>query len=202
MRVGRTIAEERERIESESERLAARELTKRREALQTAILVVAIVALGVLGVISAKSLMSGVNEGVETETVSAYKPTVEVIDESGGGLTRKMSEFIGMVEEDFSAIGYKVTRAAVPTGMMREVDVYIASGGDDGGTGVGEVDGGEADADGGINSGELPYYFKMNVDRGSAVSVEDAERMVRYLQERGLTPSYVDVRVEGKAFYR
>ena len=182
MRVGRTIAEERERIESESDRLAARELSKRREAIQTAIFVVAIVAMGILGVVSVKSLIGrGGNSGSSDDTGGdkVYAPSVPVIDESGSQLSRKMSEFIGMVEADFRELGASVTRVAVPTGMAREVDVYIDKG-----------------------EGELPYYFKMNIDRGSAVSAEDAWRMVAYLSERELKPSYVDVRVEGKAYYR
>ena len=35
-----------------------------------------------------------------------------------------------------------------------------------------------------------------------ALTAEDMERMVRYLRERDLKPGYVDVRVEGKAFYK
>ena len=191
MRVGRTIAEERERIESESDRLAAREQKKQREALQTAILVVSVVALGILGVISVKSLMAGRREApVEVEEV-VYKPTVEVIDEGGSKLSRKMSEFIGKIEVDFKELGFRVTRVAIPTGMMREVDVYIAH------DGSFTNEAGET-----VPNGELPYYFKMNIDRGTGVSVEDATRMVRYLEERNLKPAYVDVRVEGKAYYR
>ena len=202
MRVGRTIAEERERIESESDRLAARELSRRREAMQTAILVVAVVAIVILGVISVKNLLNKGTGGGSSEKLGSevtYVPTVQVIDESGASakMSRRMSEFIGMVEADFKEIGFKVTRVAIPTGLAREVDVYISGGGSSGAEGSGSE---ESDSEG--SSGELPYYFKMNIDRGSGVSVEDAERMVRYLSERGLTPSYVDVRVEGKAFYR
>ena len=194
MRVGRTISEERERIESESDRLAAREQKKQKEALQTAVFVVSVIALIVLGIISVKNLAEKpvVTNNVETKV---YAPTVEIIDESGTKLSRKMSEFIGMVEEDFKALGYHVTRVAIPTGMMREVDVYIAK------DGVSNTENASAETPQAENA-ELPYYFKMNIDRGSAVSAEDALRMVRYLEERNLKPAYVDVRVEGKAFYR
>ena len=199
MRVGRTISEERERIESESDRLAARELKKQREAVQTAILVVSVVALVILGVISAKNFFTKTREADRDATPGkVYAPSVEVIDESGAKLSKKMSENIGMAEEDFRELGYVVTRVAIPAGMMREVDVYVRKNDDgsniaaDGIATEGEVAG----------NGELPYYFKLNIDRGSAVSAEDAVRMVRYLEERNLTPAYVDVRVEGKAFYR
>lgn len=188
MRVGRTIAEERERIESESERLAAREFLKKQEAFRVSIFVVAVVAIFVLGVISVKNLIrnSSFSEPAASSVV-AYAPSVPVIDESGSSkLSSRMSEFIGMVEADFKDLGFIVSRVAIPAGLAREVDVYVVA---PGSTGDG-------------SSTELPYYFKMNIDRGSGVSVEDAERMYRYLSERGLNPSYVDVRVEGKAFYR
>ena len=42
----------------------------------------------------------------------------------------------------------------------------------------------------------------MTSERGSAVQIEDAERMMRYLDGKGLTPEYVDLRVEGKAYYK
>ncbi len=191
MRVGRTISEERERIESESERLAARELKKQREAVQTAILIVSVVALVVLGVISVKNLFSSTKKTETESSAKVYTPSVEIIDESGAKLSRKMSEYVGMLEEDFKELDYTVTRVAIPAGMMREVDVYIRH------NGSYTNEAGET-----VENGELPYYFKMNIDRGSAVSAEDAMRMVRYLEERNLTPAYVDVRVEGKAFYR
>lgn len=211
MRVGRTIAEERERIESESDRLAARELAKKHETMQTAIFVVTVVAIGVLIVISAKNfVVSGGATETAVSSETTYAPSVPVIDESGAKLSRKMSEFIGMVEADFKESGYTVTRVAIPTGMAREVDVYVAEGGgggssdgDNGGS-SGGGDGSETEGvvNGALDTGELGYYFKMNIDRGSGVSVEDAVKMVKYLSERDLHPSYVDVRVEGKAFYR
>ena len=195
MRVGRTISEERERIESESDRLAARELKKQREAVQTAILVVSVVALGILGVISVKNVFTSTKKTDGATVEKTYQPSVEIIDESGAKLSRKMSEFIGMVEEDFKDLDFVVTRVAIPAGLMREVDVYIRK--NDGGNGEGGVAAEDA-----AGNGELPYYFKMNIDRGSAVSAEDAVRMVRYLEAQNLAPAYVDVRVEGKAFYR
>ncbi len=228
MRVGRTIAEEREKIESESERLAARELKKNREALQTAILVTSIVALVILGVISVKSLLRQPQTSDSVNKVT-YAPSAPVRDESGAGLTKKMSEFIGMVEVDFREKGFEVSRVVVPASLTREVDVYIkrlgeVSAEDDGladsinsadsaeddglADSINSADSAEGTADGEpvvvqpVIIGELPYYFKMNIDRGSGVSVEDAVRMVKYLETRELAPAYVDVRVQGKAFYR
>ena len=43
-------------------------------------------------------------------------------------------------------------------------------------------------------------YIKMNIDRGTGVSVEDADRMIKYLN--GGEFEYIDVRVEGKGYYK
>ncbi len=174
MRVGRTIAEERERLESESERIAEREKVKNRQTrtvLIFAILVVVVFGLVILGI---KSLAETPLTNVGTKDVK-YEPSVEIIDESGIGITNRTREFVGMLEQDFADLGYKLVRAAVPAGKRREVDVH--------------VDG-------------VPYYIKMNLDRGSAVSAEDADRMIKYLALKGFVPGYLDVRVEGKAYFK
>ena len=45
-------------------------------------------------------------------------------------------------------------------------------------------------------------YFKLSVDRSAGEQVEDMSRIVRYLKRKHISPTYVDVRIEGKAFYR
>ena len=46
-------------------------------------------------------------------------------------------------------------------------------------------------------------YFKLSLDRGVGVSAEDMDRMVRYLKKQGfIGVEYVDLRVEGKAYYK
>ena len=44
----------------------------------------------------------------------------------------------------------------------------------------------------------------MTIDRGTAVSVEDADRMLRYLKTIGQIENYtyIDVRIEGKAYWK
>ena len=49
---------------------------------------------------------------------------------------------------------------------------------------------------------ERGEYYKMSLDRGSAVQAEDLARMRHYLEEKGISPSYVDLRVEGRAYYK
>lgn len=45
-------------------------------------------------------------------------------------------------------------------------------------------------------------YFTFSVDREPAAQVEDMSRIIRYLRKKNIVARYVDVRVEGKAFYR
>ena len=104
-----------------------------------------------------------------------WEPTVEIIVEGGGSVSDRMVEFVAKLERDFSDLGLGVNRVILPQGKSRELDVYLVD--------------------------RLEYY-KMSVDRGSAVQAEDAERMMRYLDERGVVADYVDLRVEGKAYYK
>lgn len=183
MRIGRTIAQERERLESESERIAAREKAKNRQTVTILIFVLGATVIGILVMMGLRSLaeqpnfgLTGVTESSEEDsTASTSGVSAEVVDESGVGVPRRTVEYIKLLEQDFSELGYKVSRVAIPAGKQREIDVYLEG---------------------------VPYYFKINIDRGAAVSVEDAERMIRYLTEAGVTPGYVDVRVERKAFYQ
>ena len=173
MKVGRTIAEERERLESESERIAAREKVKSRQKYVVIFYVLAVAIIAVLISNGVKSLIEHVdNNNVEVKTV---EPKAEIIDESGAGIPKRTKEYIGQLEQDFSELGYTVTRVAVPADKQREIDVYL---------------------DG------VDYYLKINIDRGTGVSVEDADRMIRYVKSIGVSPGYVDVRVEGKGYYK
>jgi hypothetical protein len=42
----------------------------------------------------------------------------------------------------------------------------------------------------------------MSVDRDTAVQAEDMAHMIRYLDEKGISCDYVDLRIEGKAYYK
>lgn len=176
MKIGKTIVSEREKVVSESERMVARKKAERKKKLSIATFfaVLALVLIVIAGL-----AINFANERKKNEIPEhigkEYKPTVEIIDEDGSGyITDKIKSTVGMLEEDFQEFGYKVTRAIVPTGTTREVDVYI---------------------DG------MDTYFKIHIDRSTSESVEDAVRMIRYLDERDMKVSYVDVRIAGRAYY-
>ena len=178
---GRTIAERRERLETANERLAARKKVKSRQNMRVVFTVVGFVVVGIAVVIAISQLFKQREENevetTPTTVVKDYKPTIEIIDESAaGGITARMSEYIGKVESDFRDLNYTPIRAVVPAGSIREVDFYLE----------------------GYNG-----FIKTTIDRGSGVTVEDADRMLRYLSSINVSEfTYIDVRIDGKAYWK
>ena len=175
MRRGQTIVAERERSVSDSERMSLRKKAKQKKIMSGVILIVGLAGAVVLAVIIFINIYGNLKEP-ETLSEEVFTPTVAIEDESGSGLvTSRMKEYVGMLENDFKDSGYKVARAVVPSGKTREIDIYL--------------------------DGRNEFY-KTNIDRGAGVTVEDVVRMIRYLDKNGVGPSYVDVRVAGKAYYK
>ena len=181
---GRTIGEKRERLETKRERVAARERDKRRNFWR-----ITSVSLGFVGMIGvliflAVSFLRRTPEPepiVEPEsTTTSYQPTIEIIDDSasatGGKITSRMRDYIGMLESDLRGYNYTPTRAVIPVDSIREVHFYL---------------------DG------YPGYLKTTIDRDAGVTAEDIDRMLRYLQGQGITEfEYIDVRIDGRAFWK
>ena len=174
MRVGRTIAQEWERQESESERLAARKKAKNRKVIKVLCFFAVLSIIVVVAIMEVTTWM----QNREKYEVAKYvpQPTVEIIDESKQGITNRIKEYVGQLEIDLKDIGLSLNRAVVPAGKNREVDIYL--------------------------DGHDDLYVKLNIDRGTAVSAEDTKRMMTFLAESDLHPQYVDVRVEGKAYFK
>ena len=179
LKAGRTIAEKREKLETSSERMEARKKGKKRQFWRILLTVVGFLAVVGLIIWLVAGFLSGTQENLVEEIVIPYAPTIEVIDEdaaAGGKITNRMNEYIGQAETDFRELGYKPIKAVIPTGMIREVNFYLEG---------------------------VSGYIKTTIDRGSGVSVEDADRMIRYLQGIGVGEfQYIDVRVEGKGYWK
>lgn len=179
---GRTIGERREHLETANERLAARKKIKKRQNFRVIFTVIGFLVV-MIAIIIAVTLFLKQRETNETETaptivVKTYTPTIEVIDENigAGSITARMSEYIGQLENDLKDYGINSKKAVIPSGSIREVDFYL-----DGYTG----------------------FIKTTIDRGTGVTAEDTERMLRYLRERGINNfSYIDVRIDGKAYWK
>lgn len=183
MRMGRTIAEKREQLETSSERLRAREKAKRKKNTRLILAIVWIVAACALAGILIISFLNRESTDVNNEPttiVVPYSPTIDVIDmdaaATGGNITSRMREYIGQAESDFRDLGYTPVKAVIPSGSIREVDFYLEN---------------------------YNGFIKLVIDRETAISVEDADRMIRYLAGRGITNfEYIDVRVTGKGYWK
>ena len=179
IRIGRAIAEERERLETASERALAHKKGKRKKIFRIVLVVLGFLAVfGIVFAIVKFSLSSNEDNGLTETIVLTYEPTIEIVDEATGNqkISSRMREYVGQAESDFRDLGYTPLRAVIPAGSIREVDFYL-----DGWAG----------------------RIKLVIDRDTAVSVEDADRMLRYLSSIGVTEfEYIDVRVEGKGFWK
>ena len=175
MRRGQTIVAEREHVISESERQEQRDRAKRKRIYSFLTVVSAVLLVVLLAAIGVRSWLDDMSYSNSVQP-EKYEPTVEILDEGGTGYEQstRVREFVGTIEHDFWDKGYTVARVAIPAGKTREIDVYLEG---------------------------YEEYYKMNLDRGTAESVEDAVRMRKYLEERDLHPGYVDVRIEGKAYH-
>lgn len=181
IKLGRTIAEVREHPESASERLEARRKGNKVKKIRL-FFTVGLFVIGAALLVYVLVAVFGNQERYElSETIMVpYMPTIEVIDEdmgaTGGVITSRMSEFIGQIEVDLRELGYTPTKAVIPSNTIREVDLYVE---------------------------EYEARFKTTIDRGTAVTAEDIDRMIRYLQGINVQKcEYVDVRVDGRAFWK
>lgn len=178
---GRTIGEKRERLETASERAASKKKAKKRQFLRLLLTILGFV----VGITAAVALFMLIFRGDDnlssyqpTVTVP-YAPTVEVIDEDAGGqavLSSSMKEYIGQAEADFRELGFTPTKVVRPAGSIRELDFYLD---------------------------DYSGFIKFTTDRGTGVSVEDADRMIRYLAGQGITDfQYIDVRLPNQAYWK
>lgn len=175
MKRGQTIAAEREYTESESERLQARKKTKRSRMTSVVLVLLLLVILAFGGYTWMKNVAEEVVRPAEN-SVEEFPVTAEIRDESGQmQVSMRTREYIGQLEADLRELGYKVIKVTLPGGTTRELYVDIEG---------------------------VSYYFKVNMERGAGVSAEDIGRMIKYLEGKEGGISYVDVRIEGKAYYK
>lgn len=179
---GRTIGAKREHLETANERAAARKKDKQKSALRIFFTVLGFLALAAILVALYFVFIKqdDVNYDDYVATTTTKEPTIEIIDEdsssTGGKITSRMKQYLGRVEECFKEREYQPVKAVIPASSIREVHLYLEG-----------YDG----------------FIKMIIDRDPAISVEDADRMIRYLAEQGTTTfSYIDVRIDGKAYWQ
>lgn len=110
------------------------------------------------------------------------QPQVKIVDKSGvpqtTGTTVASSRFLRFIGKTVTlakADGLVVNQAIIPVGTTHQIEVVVA---------------GHA------------YPVKMSLDRPVGEQVEDMSHALGYLDARGQKPSYVDIRVSGKAYYK
>lgn len=176
LRQGRTIVAERERVESESERMQARRKAHRKKT--TAAMIV--ILMGAILVLSAYLGMEQLSRNSEIRTEEEEEDlqiAAQVVDEDNHGrISTRVKEYIVQLEEDFRDLGYTISKVTLPTGASREIYIDL--------------------------EGREGMFVKISIDRETAVSAEDAVRMLNYLDQRDLHPGYVDVRLAGRAYYK
>jgi hypothetical protein len=119
--------------------------------------------------------------GIPFETNYFSSPEVKIIDNSGASLqageasvSRRFLGFVGLVVSLARSSGYTVTQAVLPINTTRQLDITLR---------------------------DVNLLVKMSIDRPAGEQVEDMSRAVKYFESHGKMPSYIDVRVSGKAFY-
>lgn len=181
VKIGRTISGRREQMEKAADRAAAHEKIREKQLFRLIItavgfilIIAAIVGIGLS--LSGRESEPGSDQPSPSVT---YKPTIEIIDEdavSGSTVSSRMKDYVGQSEVDFRALGLVPVKAVIPKGAIREINFYLEN---------------------------KLGFIKTTLNRGTAVSAEDAKRMLDYLEEKGITTfEYIDVRTEGKAYWK
>lgn len=110
-------------------------------------------------------------------------PPVIVTDKSGAsvadgsavaskGFLRFLGRLVALTNQ--SGLG-EVTEATLPPNTTREIDIKLRNRG---------------------------YVIKTHTNRDPAHEVEDMQRVIAYLEQRKLSPAYIDIRVSGRAYYK
>ena len=176
---GRTIGERREKMETASERAAAHKKNEKRRKNRIIFTILGFAAASIVVVWAVRFFATNQElEGYSPVVEVPVAPTIQVVDEgaSSNGITSRMKEYIAEVESDLREYGYTPAKAVIPKSGVREVDFYLD---------------------------EHPGFIKFIIDRPAGVSAEDADRMIRYLTEQGISEySYIDVRIDGKAYWK
>lgn len=176
-RIGRTLAGDAKKT-LEAKRARANDQRKRKIKTAVVVSVACIAALSVLFFAIRMTLKQKAERELAIMEAQSFvkEPTVVIVDENAGNnVSQRVKDFVYDLEGDLAPYGLAIDHVSLPLQKARELRIFI------------------------INRGE---YYKMSLDRGSAVQAEDLSRMVKYLDDNGIAPEYVDLRVSGKAYYK
>ncbi len=177
MKRGRTVAGEREKAVSDSERKRVRKAAKNRKIRGVILVLLACGLIAYLAVVGVKSWLSEYDNSIDGPQQDNYDlGDIVVVNENGGDVTNRIKKYVWQISGDLSDLGYNLEKVVLPVGMFREVDLYIK---------------------------DFSGYIKTNSDRDTAVTAEDIDRMIKYFAEEEIEEiTYLDVRISGKAYYK
>ena len=122
------------------------------------------------------------DDGVTFERNYFTPPAVTVRDESGVSavagqevINRQFLSFLGQAVSAFKKEQVVVTEVVLPVETVRQVLFQLEG---------------------------RPYPVKMTIDRGATAQVAEAMKAMRHLDAQGVSPQYIDVRVDQRVFYR
>ncbi len=125
------------------------------------------------------------DEGVSLANNYYSNPSVVITDNTGASnseqpgtavVSERFLRFLGRLVALTNSSGLgEVSEASLPKNTAREIDIKLKG---------------------------RPYYIKTHIDRDPAATVEDIKRVVGFLEQKKVTPVYIDVRVNGRAFYK
>jgi hypothetical protein len=120
--------------------------------------------------------------GIAFEKNYYSNPSVEIVDMSGinvqQGVAVASDRFLGFVGKTIARSGqsgYQVTQAIIPASTTRQLELRLK---------------------------DVQPLIKLSIDRPVGEQIEDMSRALKYLTSHSMNPSYVDVRVSGKAYYQ
>lgn len=174
-RVGKTIAGTSNPARQRNlEHIALRKKRQRRNAI---IVIAVLIGVGIVSLCIARYLNDLHEERLaQMQQANPMTPTVPIVDENAGqNVSQRAKTFVARLEADAKDFNLEIDHVVLPFQMAREVLVYF--------------------------KGRTEYY-KMTLERGSTVQIEDASRMMVYLDGKEKKVEYVDLRVEGKAYYK
>lgn len=121
-------------------------------------------------------------QGVTFERNYFEEPPIGVEDQSGvepevgqAVVNHRFLSFLGQVSAEFDSSELRVNRIVLPEGTVRQVDFGIEG---------------------------RSYVVRMTVDRGVAEQTSRAIKTMDYLASRGVSPTYIDARVDQRVFYK
>lgn len=120
--------------------------------------------------------------GVTFEINHFDPPAISVKDDSNlqieAGqevLDHRFLSFLGRAVSEFDNNGLEVQEVLLPDSMLRQLDIRL------------------------INK---PYSIRMTIDRDAEAQVGEAMHAINYMNANGVTPQYIDVRVDQRVFYK